>query len=108
MSGELIYVFLETARVLGAQLFVAKQATLIVPDLPVEEQRRCRYSIHGFNHAAHVDAFQQIYRVIDEEFTANRIINVTSLSGYPKYFHDHIHPTTEGAHQIATIISAVL
>lgn len=98
----------ETARVLGAQLFVAKQATLIVPELPLEEQRRCRYSLHGFDHAAHVDAFQQIYRVIDEEITADRIINVTSLSGYPEYFHDHIHPTKEGAHQIAKTISAVL
>jgi lysophospholipase L1-like esterase len=98
----------ETAQVLGAQLFVAKQATLIVPELPLEEQRRCRYSLHGFDHAAHVDAFQQIYRVIDEEITADRIINVTSLSGYPEYFHDHIHPTKEGAHQIAKITSAVL
>jgi hypothetical protein len=100
--------FRETAWVLGAQLFVTKQATLIVPDLSLEEQRRCRYGLHGFDHAAHVDAFQQIYGVIDEEITADHIIDVTSLSGYPEYFHDHIHPTKEVAYEIAKIMSAVL
>lgn len=100
--------FRETARILGAQLFVAKQATLIVPELPLEEQRRCHYGLHGFDHATHVDAFQRIYRVIDEEIAADRVIDLTSLSGYPEYFHDHIHPTKEGSYQIAKSVSDVL
>jgi lysophospholipase L1-like esterase len=100
--------FRETAQILGAQLFVAKQATLIVPDLPIEQQRRCRYSLHGFDHTAHVDAFQRIYHIIDEEIPTDRIIDLTPLSGHPEYFHDHIHPTIEGAQQIAKLVANVL
>jgi lysophospholipase L1-like esterase len=100
--------FRETAQILGAQLFVAKQATLIVPDLPLEQQSRCRYGLHGFDHMAHVDAFQRIYRIIDEEIAKDRVIDLTPLSGRSEYFHDHIHPTIEGAQQIAKVVSNVL
>ncbi|MCI0393391.1 MAG: hypothetical protein L0332_15165 [Chloroflexi bacterium] len=98
----------ETAALLGAELFVAKQATLIAPGLPPEQQARARYDFHGFDHDAHLDAYQAIYQVIDEEIPPERIIDVTPLSGQPEYFHDHVHPTMEGATRIAEIVAGAL
>jgi len=95
----------EACDVLGARLFVAKQATLIVPDLPDDERKRCRYDYHGFDHDAHVRAFLEIYRIIDEEILGNSIIDVTPLSGRPECFFDHIHPTPDGCLEIAKIVS---
>jgi hypothetical protein len=95
----------ETCDIIGAKLFVAKQATLIVPDLPEEERDRCRYDFHGFDHEAHVDAFSEIYRIIDEEIPPSSIIDVTALSGRPECFFDHIHPTPHGCTEIATIVA---
>ena len=100
--------FRETCEAIGAKLFVAKQATLIVPDLPTEEHKRCRYDYHGFDHNAHVDAFQSIYEVIDQEIPADSIIDVTSISGQPEYFYDHVHPTPTGTTITANIMSEVL
>jgi hypothetical protein len=97
--------FRETAAILGAELFVVKQATLVVAGLPAEERARIRYEHHGFDHDAHVEAFQEIYRVIDEEIPANRIISANVLSGRPEYFFDHIHPTELGATEIARIVA---
>ena len=90
------------------RLYVGKQATLIVRDLPESERRRCRYDLHGFDHAAHVEAFQAIYRVIDEEIPPDYIIDVTSLSGVPENFYDHIHPTPLGAERTAVIMANAL
>jgi len=98
----------ETCSVLGVRLFVAKQATLVVPSLPPEEQARCRYDLHGFGHAGHVEAFREIYQVIDEEIPADSIIDVTPLSGRADLFFDHVHPTPEGSREIATIVARAL
>ncbi len=57
---------------------------------------------------AHVEAFAEIYRVIDEEIPADHIIDTTAISGIPEYFHDHIHPTIEGSQAIAKIIADAL
>ncbi len=97
-----------TAQTLGVELFVGKQATLIVPGLPASERARCRYDFHGFDHDAHVDAFHRIYRVIDEEIPADHVIDVTPLSGQPENFHDHIHPTDLGAARTAAIMADAL
>ncbi len=97
-----------TAQTLGIELFVGKQATLIVVGLPARERARVRYDFHGFNHDAHVDAFNQINRIIDEEIPADRIIDVTPLSGVPENFHDHIHPTDLGAARTAAIMADAL
>jgi lysophospholipase L1-like esterase len=97
-----------TAHTLGIELFVGKQATLIVPGLPESERARCRYDFHGFDHDAHVDAFRQIYRIIDEEIPRDHIIDVTPLSGVPENFHDHIHPTDLGAARTAAIMADAL
>jgi hypothetical protein len=98
------------ASTLGMELFVGKQATLIVPNLPEEERRRCRYGyqLHALDHDAHVDAFTQIYRVIDEEIPRDRVIDLTSLSGVPENFYDHIHPTPLGARRTAAIVANAL
>ena len=97
-----------TAQTLGIELFVGKQATLIVPDLPEKERARCRYDFHGFDHAAHVDAFQRIYQIIDQEIPRDHVIDVTPLSGIPENFHDHIHPTDLGAARTAAIMADAL
>jgi hypothetical protein len=97
-----------TAQALGIELFVGKQATLIVAGLPESERRRCRYDFHGFDHDAHVDAFHQIYRIIDQEIPRDHIIDVTPLSGVPENFHDHIHPTDLGAARTAAIMADAL
>lgn len=90
---------------MGAQLLVGKQATLIVPNLPESERKRCRYDLHGMNHDAHVSAFRAIYRVIDDEIPRDRIVDVTPLSGVPEDFYDHVHPTPLGAARIARIMA---
>ena len=91
--------------ILEAKLFVAKQATLIVPNLPEKDRKRCRYSNHGLTHDAYVDAFNQIYRIIDDEIEAKDRIDVTQLSGVSEYFYDHIHPTKLGSKEIAKIVA---
>jgi lysophospholipase L1-like esterase len=97
--------FKEAAKILGVELFVCKQATLIVQDLPLKEQIRCQYDLHGFDHDAHVRAFEHIYTVIDEEIPASHVIDVTGMSGIPEYFTDHIHLTKEGRSKVAEIVA---
>jgi hypothetical protein len=96
------------ARLLDIRLYVGKQATLIVPDLSDRDRELCRYDLHGFGHEAHVEAFRAIYRVIDQEIPPDRIIDVTSLSGVPENFYDHIHPTPIGAERTAVIMANAL
>lgn len=98
--------FRETAKILNAELFVAKQATLIVRDLSADKRKTVRYNLHGFDHQAHVDGFAQLYRIIEEEIPIDHIIETNVLSGIPEMFYDHIHPTPEGAKRIAAIVSA--
>ena len=96
------------SEMMGAELFVAKQATLIVPDLSDEERARCRYDYHGFDHDANVAAYQGLYDVIDEEVPADHVIDVTPLSGRPEVFADHVHPTPGGARRIAALMADAL
>jgi lysophospholipase L1-like esterase len=106
--GTNLRLFRETARVLGVKLLVCKQPTLVVPDLPPPERERCRYDYHGFDHEAHVTAFAQIYRIIEEEIPPENIIDLTAISGHPQYFYDHVHPTEEGAEKIAALVAKAL
>jgi len=94
-----------TAEVMGAALFVVKQATLVTPGLSPELQALNRYEYHGFDHQAHVDAYRQLYRIIDEEFPADRVIDATSLSGQTAFFHDQVHPTAAGAAALTKIVA---
>jgi lysophospholipase L1-like esterase len=97
-----------TCELMGAKLFVAKQATLVVPGLTEDQRSRCRYEFHGFDHDAHVEAFAEIYRIIDEEMPEDSIIDLTRLSGRPDLFFDHIHPTPLGCGEIASVVARSL
>ena len=92
-------------ELMGADLFVAKQATLIVPGLSEKDRERCRYDYHGFDHDAHVAAYQAMYDIIDEELPGDRVLDMTSLSGKSEVFADHVHPTEAGARRIATLMA---
>ncbi len=87
---------------------MAKQATLIVPNLDEDDRNRCRYDFHGFDHDAHVEAYNQIYSIIDQEIETENIIDVTPLSGVSEYFYDHVHPTEIGSMEIAKIVAKSL
>ena len=94
-----------TTQSIGADLFVLKQATLITPNTSAEDKARCRYDYHGFDHNAHVDAYNRVYGVIEEEIDGEHVIDATPVSGVSAYFHDHVHPTEKGAAKIAEIVS---
>ncbi|MBZ0166341.1 MAG: hypothetical protein K8I00_05995, partial [Candidatus Omnitrophica bacterium] len=97
------------ATMMGSQLFVIKQPTLIVPDLAPELRKECGYHNHGFDHNAHVKAYQGIYRVIEEEVVAADIIDLTGMSGNKDYFYDHVHPTHPlGVNAITEMVAPVL
>jgi hypothetical protein len=98
----------EAADLMDAELFVAKQATLIVPDLPQEDRAPIAYSFHGFDHETHIEMYQGLYQVIDEELPPDQIIDVTALSGQTDLFKDHVHPTLLGAKAISQIMADVL
>jgi hypothetical protein len=97
-----------TTELMGAELFVAKQSTLVVPGLSEELRERCQYSHHGFDHDAHLAAYENLYRVIDEELSPEQIIDLTPLSGRGDLFTDHVHPNPLGAKAIAEITTEVL
>jgi hypothetical protein len=97
--------FREAASILNAKLFVVKQATLIVPDLSDSDRARCRYGYHGFDHDAHIRAFDDIYHIIDEEISADSIIDCTEHSGRSEYFYDHVHLSPAGTTAIAATIA---
>jgi lysophospholipase L1-like esterase len=97
--------FRDSAKSLHTTIFVCKQPTLIVADLPPAQQKRCRYELHGFGHMAHVRAYQAIYSVIDKEIPSERIIDLTSVSGRPELFYDHVHPTEKGSSEIAALVA---
>lgn len=100
--------FLAAQAPLGFRLYVVKQPTLIVAGLPARLRERCGYRLHGFDHDAHVRAFAALYAVIDGEVPADRVIDLTDLSGDPDLLLDHVHPTAEGAGRIAERIAAHL
>ena len=103
-----LQLFRQAALIFNAKLFVIKQPTLITESISKSDKDRCRYEWHGFNHEAHVIAFKKIYEIIDEEIEANNIIDLTKLSGISTNFYDHIHPTEDGASNIAEIVAKSL
>ncbi len=93
------------ADLMGAELFVVKQATLITPFTSPADRLRCQYHFHGIDHDAHLKAFSGIYRIIDKEISRSHVIDATPLSGVSAYFADHIHTTALGAEKIADVVS---
>lgn len=102
---EHLQLYQAAAELLGAELFVCKQATLIVPNSPESDRQRILYGAHGFDHDALVRAYQAFYDVIDDEIPADRIIDTTSLSGRSDLFLDHVHPNPAGAEAIASLVA---
>lgn len=86
---------------LGFELHVCKQATLIVAGLDEELRARCGYRLHGFDHDAHVRAFDAVYAVIDEVVPADRVIDLTYLSGSTENLVDHVHLNERGNERVA-------
>lgn len=81
--------------------FICKQASLISKNTKEADKKRCFYYYHGFNHEAHVEAFDSIYKIIDKEIPTENIIDLTSLSSTSNFFEDHIHPSLLGAEKIS-------
>jgi len=93
------------ADLFDAELFVVKQATLISERSSVEVLKNAKCEYHGFTCEAHLRAFRDIYKVIEEEIESDKIIDATPLSGESAYFHDHIHLKEEGARKLAETIA---
>jgi len=96
---------MKAQEVLGCEVYVAKQATLIVRDLPENLRGKCMVHYHGFDFDAHVRAFDAIYRVIDEEIPKEQVIDLTHLSGKTSYLVDHIHLSEEGCRRVADAVA---
>lgn len=97
------------AELVGAELFVTKQATLIVPDLPPQIRRERVFTWrHAFNYDTHLRAWQAIYEMIDATFPPERVIDATSLSGNTELLFDHIHPTPAGTRALADVVANAL
>lgn len=93
---------------LGMELFVVKQATLLHPDNEPGVRSMCRVKYHGFDAEAHLRAYADLHRVVDEELPPARVIDATVLDGRAELFHDHVHPTTQGTTELAELVAAPL
>ena len=93
---------------IGARLFVVKQPTLMVPNGAPEHRRRCRINYHGLDYEGRVAAMAAIHHAIDASVAPEAVIDLTPLSGRLDYFHDAVHPTPEGAREIARRVAARL
>lgn len=94
--------------VLDFELHVAKQVTLIVPGLDEAARQRCGYRLHGFDHDAHVRAYEAIYSAIDTTLPPDRVIDLTHLSGSTDNLVDHVHLSALGAERVAEGVAAHL
>lgn len=93
------------AKEFNCKIFFCKQPTLISNNISEEDKSKCRYEYHGFDHDEHINAFTDIYSLIDKNIADQYIIDLTSISGISENFYDHIHPTSYGISKIAKIVS---
>ncbi len=91
----------DIAALLEIDLYVVKQATTITAT--GEKRSLADYTPLAYDGV--VAAFDQIYGVMDQQFPAERIIDMTVLSGRNELFYDHVHPTPQGAEAIAVIVA---
>jgi lysophospholipase L1-like esterase len=103
--GDNLRLIQEFGKQRGIDVYFCKQATLIAPGIPQEDKDRCKYGYHKLTHDAHLVAYAGVYDVIDSLCKPNRVIDLTSLNGVSRYFHDHVHPTDEGAQVMAKIVA---
>ncbi len=97
--------FRRSADALGIELFIAKQATLVVPDLALQDRQRVLYESVGAQHDLIVDMYAASYEVIDAGFRPDRAIDPTHLSGQSEYFFDHVPLTSAGTNQLAKSVA---
>jgi len=89
-----------TSQLIGADLYVIKQASMVSGDVCDS----CNYQLHGFGHKEHLQAYDGLYKIIDEEINPNRVIDATPLSGQSEYFFDHVHLTPVGTEALAQFV----
>ncbi|GEM_PF-826577 len=96
----------QAAHQIGAEFYVAKQATLVTPDLPEDlRKERCFIHYHQFDYDAHVRAFDAVYKMIEENFPTRSIIDATRLSGSIEFLNDHVHPLPAGCNALGKIVA---
>lgn len=98
----------QTCETIGARLFVVKQPTLMIPGGSPEHRRRCRINYHGLDYEGRVAAMAALHRAIDENVARESVIDLTAMSGRLDLFHDAVHPTPEGATEMARRVAARL
>lgn len=103
---ENLRLILSTAKALGMEPFVCKQATLLVPDLPASERARCAQ--FSFPYEAHLEGYRAYWAMIDQEVPRDRVVDVTSINGRTDLFHDHVHPNPTGAREVARLVADAL
>lgn len=103
---ENLRLILATARSIGAEAFVCKQATLMVPDLPQADRERCEH--FSFPYEAHLRAYDAYWGMIDQEVPAGRVVDVRSINGRADLFNDHVHPNPTGAQEVARLVADAL
>lgn len=100
-----LILFKSFGELFNIPVFFCKQATLISENNTPEDMGKNMYYYHGFDHKAHIDAYQRIYGIIEDVFPKDRIIDLASLSGNSSLFYDHVHPTPEGTERIALTVA---
>ena len=92
--------------VMGAECYIVKQATLATPDLPPDLKKNLVHTwLHEFNYETHLAAFDQIYRMIDDNFEDAVVIDATALSGKAEYFNDHVHLSEPGGDALGKLVA---
>lgn len=103
---ENLQLMLATARTLGIETYVCKQATLLAPGLDPSLRRRCEQ--FSFPYEAHLRAYAGYRAMIDQEVPPDRVIDVSQLDGRADLFDDHVHVNPAGAREVARIVAAPL
>ena len=106
VSRENLRLMLAVAMTCGAEAFVCKQATLIVPGLPPVERDRCAF--FSFPYEAHLKAYGAWWEMVDQEVPADRRIDITSINGRADLFLDHVHPNPAGSREVARLVAEAL
>jgi hypothetical protein len=95
-------------KITGTPVFIVKQPTLVVPDLPEKLRKSINYKIHGFDHKTLCKIFAGMYSAIDATVPRSRIIDLRHINGKEKYFFDHIHHTPLACRVIARSVAKAL
>ncbi len=97
--------FVAAQEPLEFELYVVKQGTLITATLPKSARAKCMVHFHGMDYDAHVRAYDEAYRIIDEVVPARQILDARSLSGQLKHFADHVHLRPAGAKALGELLA---